>query len=137
MHPDDYTETALKAARMQCDAEFARCLRTSKTQSDFRLLTDAAVHWMKQNLHQANPVFLLCDYLQVSRTTLDKLFRRSFGESPSAYHHRLRMERAGHLLEKKKQMIKTVAFSIGYKHPSDFSRAYKAFQQQRASTPNR
>lgn len=127
-HADEFTPVVLKALRAQCDAEFARCLHAQQAKTDRQHLADDAVRWMQQNLRQPNPIFLLCDYLQVSQSTLDRLFLNLFGDSPSAYHHRLRIEEARRLRAEGKLSVKQIAFHLGYRHANALSRAFKAFQ---------
>lgn len=48
-------------------------------------------------------------------------------QSAVAYFHQLRMKKAKRLLYKKGAQIKQVAFTLGYNHINDFSRAYKSY----------
>jgi two-component system response regulator YesN len=43
------------------------------------------------------------------------------------YHQRLKMARAQELLETDRFSVKEIAYALGYKHPNDFSRAFKQF----------
>jgi AraC-like DNA-binding protein len=129
--PDQFTARLLRGYRMQLETELARQLTGQASMTDRKRMIELAVGWMGQHLECAHPVFLLCDYLQVARSTLDKLFHDAFGESPSGYHRRLRMEKARELLEAGKP-VKEVAFHLGYKHANDFSRAFRAFREARA-----
>jgi len=126
-HPDRLTMQTLQSYRALLDIEFARAAGVGPTQSDSRSRVALAVRWMEQHLDLANPIFLLCDYLQVSPSTLNRNFLEVIDESPSAHYHRLRMQRARALLKQSGLAIKEIAFQLGYKHPNDFSRAYKAY----------
>jgi AraC-like DNA-binding protein len=128
-HVDPFTARVLGALRLQLDSELARRLGGHDARADRRVLLDMAVLWMQEHPGHANPVFLLCDYLQVARSTLDDLFRDAFGESPSAHFRRLRMQRAQDLLDHGRS-VKEVAFQLGYKHANDFSRAYRNFRKR-------
>jgi len=88
---------------------------------------ELAVRWMAQNLAERNPVSDLCDYLQISPATLARMFQTHHGESPAMYHQRLKMARAHEMLANVRFSVKEVAYSLGYRHPNDFSRAFKQF----------
>jgi len=57
------------------------------------------------------------------------LFRRHVGSSPINYFIRLRLQRAGYLLENTNMSIKAVAYAVGYDDPFYFSRIFKAFSR--------
>jgi transcriptional regulator GlxA family with amidase domain len=65
--------------------------------------------------------------LQISPATLARMFQQHHGESPAMYHQRLRMTRAQELLETNRFSVKEIAYALGYKHPNDFSRAFRRF----------
>lgn len=125
--PDEHTPAALGAMRAAIDIELARSLRPAKPETDRELTVRNAIAWIERNLHRPNAVGLLCDYLQVARSTLNHLFIEALNESPSDYHHRLRMTAGKRMIEGEKLPAKVAALNLGYKHPSDFSRAYKAY----------
>lgn len=129
---DRYTRHFLAALRAEVDIEFARALDGVVGKSSDRRRAELAARWLQENLRQENPIFLLCDYLQVSHSTVVRLFRNAFGVSPTEYYRRLRMQEARRLLDETKLSAKQVAYRLGYKHPSDFSRAIKTFQRQAA-----
>lgn len=86
-----------------------------------------AISWLSQNMAQRRPVSALCEYLQISPGTLNRLFQAHLHESVAAYFLRIRMERARQLLETGQATIKETAFAMGFKHPNDFTRAFKKF----------
>jgi len=53
-----------------------------------------------------------------------RLFVRTFGESPNEFLTRLRMERARHLLETDQMPVTEVCFEIGYASLGTFSRRF-------------
>jgi AraC-like DNA-binding protein len=130
--PDEFTRQSLKLLHLQVDIELARESNRTDADSTARLRVEEAGRWLKKHLTEPNPIFLLCDYLQLSHSTLDRLFRDTLGESPSEYHHRLRMEEAARLLQDGKLSVKEVAYRLGYRHPNHFSRAFKAYQRTNA-----
>jgi AraC-like DNA-binding protein len=127
VRPDAFTLVKLSALRCEIDVELARCLQAGQPGTDRELMLENAVRWIEKNLHRPNPVARLCDYLQIARSTLSHLFIEKLGESPSAYHHRLRMAAGKRMLDEEKLPAKVAALNLGYKHPSDFSRAFKGF----------
>jgi AraC-like DNA-binding protein len=127
-NPDEFTATALQGIRGQIDAELARQLRMQHAKSDRHAMAEMAVRWMQQHLPHRSPIFLLCDYLQVARSTLDRLFAEVFQQSPSEYHQQLRMLKADELIKEGKRSVKEIAYELGYRHPSDFRRAFRTYQ---------
>ncbi len=129
-HPDGLTKLELEQSRLQLDLAIARSQRPklNPPQTDLRL--QFALRWLAQNLDEPKPVIVLCDYLQVSQATLNRLFRSQLRESVATYYHRLKMERAREWLAAGHVAVKEVSFALGYKQPNDFSRAFKKFTGQ-------
>jgi AraC-like DNA-binding protein len=69
----------------------------------------------------------LCDYLNVSQSTLYRVFSEAEGTSPLAWFHRARMEEARTRLANGTVSVKEVAHALGYDHASDLSRAYRRY----------
>ena len=90
-----------------------------------REFSELVREWMSQHLDSKEPVSRLCDYLDLSPSTLQRLFRKELGVSPLTYFHRLKMEQAESLLSGGVSSIKEIAFQLGYDHFNDFSRAFK------------
>ena len=129
---DRITERLLKALRAEIDAEFARARIGAEPKPSDQVRAQEAVRWLRTHLDRENPVFKLCDLLQVSYPTLGRIFRSVIGESPRQHHQRLLMHEAERLLDEGRHSVKEVAFLVGYKHPNDFSRAFKAFHRKTA-----
>ena len=66
----------------------------------------------------------LASLCQVSVRQLERYFDRDFGASPKDWLQRQRMKAANTLL-KSAGSIKEVAYQLGFKHTSQFCRAYK------------
>lgn len=126
-HPDSLTQLELEQARLQLDLAIARSQRPRLQPPKAPLRLQFALRWLGQNLDEPKPVTALSDYLQVSPVTLNRLFHSHLHESIAAYHHRLKMERARAWLEGGRIAVKEVSFALGYRHPNDFSRAFKRF----------
>jgi len=81
--------------------------------------------WMTAHLDSREPIARLCDYLNVSQSTLYRQFASAEGLSPLAFFHRARMEKARELLRSSTLSVKEVAYALGYEHANDLSRAYR------------
>ncbi len=122
---DEYTALSLDHLRIALDVTLARSRTPKSGQSREQEQFDVATRWMQQHLHAVEPVQHICDYLQISASTLRRLFLRRGKESPASYFHRLKMERARELL--RRTSVKEVAYRLGYHYPNDFSAAYKDY----------
>jgi AraC family transcriptional regulator of arabinose operon len=125
--PSPLTKSALEHARLHFDLALARSLQPRPVAPEPALRLELALRWLAENIATPNPVAALCEYLQVSPVTLNRLFRLHLNESVAAHHARLRMERARQLLARQQMSVKEVAFAVGYRHANDFSRAFKNF----------
>ncbi|MDQ8187117.1 AraC family transcriptional regulator [Pelagicoccus sp. SDUM812002] len=94
----------------------------------------AARQWMLHNLNKTNPASSLARFLDTSPMTLHRLFMNELGESPGSHFQKLKMDHARHLLKLEGHSVKSVAYEMGYRHPQDFSRAYK---KHHGSAPSR
>jgi AraC-like DNA-binding protein len=56
---------------------------------------------------------------------LHHLFHSRTGNSPGAFYHDLKMHHCAQLLKRPGYPVKRVAYETGYRHPNDFSRAFK------------
>jgi AraC family transcriptional regulator of arabinose operon len=90
--------------------------------SDLVLQADA---WMAAHLDSKEPVARLCDYLNISQSSLYRRFRKEAGISPLERFQQLRMTEAKRLLAGGGSTVKEIAFDLGYAHFNDLSRAYR------------
>jgi AraC-like DNA-binding protein len=81
--------------------------------------------WVRAHLNSHEPIARLCDYLNVSQSTLYRVFTAAEGMSPLAWFHKARMARAAELLMSGALSVKEVAHALGYEHGNDLSRAFK------------
>lgn len=84
-----------------------------------------AEEWMRRHLEVRAPAAALADYLGVSAMGLQRLFQGAVGLSPGKAFLRLKMGEAVKMLQRPGVSIKEVALSLGYRHPGDFSRAFR------------
>jgi AraC-like DNA-binding protein len=125
--PDALTAVALEELRLRLDVALARSLKPRPIAPEPALRLEFALRWLSGHLVERNPVTALSEYLQVSPVTANRLFQTHLHESVGAYHARLRMVWARHLLETERVAVKEVAYTLGYRHSNDFSRAFKKF----------
>lgn len=125
--PDALSALALEELRFRMDIAISRFKAPNLSAPEAALRLELALRWLAQNIRARNPVAQLCEYLQVSSVTLNRLFRSHLHESVIAYHTRIRMEWASQLLKKDGVAVKEVAYELGYLHANDFSRAFKKF----------
>jgi AraC-like DNA-binding protein len=125
--PDELSVLALEELRFRMDVAISRSKILNRSVAEPALRLELALRWLAQNVRERNPVAPLCEYLQVSAATLNRLFRAHLHESVAAYHTRIRMERAIQLLNSDGVAVKEVAYELGYLHANDFSRAFKKF----------
>jgi len=135
--PDALSALALEELRFRMDVVIARFKTSNRLAPEPALRLELALRWLAQNVRERNPVASLCEYLQVSAVTLNRLFQAHLRESVASYHTRLRMERAGQLLNSDGVAVKEVAYELGYVHANDFSRAFKKFTGRNPSQGKR
>jgi AraC-like DNA-binding protein len=127
VQPDSLSALALEELRFRMDVAIARLKAPNPCVPEPALRLELALRWLAQNVRERNPVTPLCEYLQVSAVTLNRLFRAHLNESVTAYHTRVRMEQASQSLKDGRVAVKEVAYELGYLHANDFSRAFKRF----------
>jgi len=86
---------------------------------------DLAIHYLHNHPSEHAILPGLCEYLQVSKASLNRLFRKHVGKSPREYAHELRMHWAREQLTDPTRSVKSVSYALGYRHLPDFSRAFR------------
>jgi AraC family transcriptional regulator of arabinose operon len=104
---------------------------TSNAIGDFRL--ELAIEFLRSHLDEPEPVGRLCEYLHISDASLRRLFHIHTGRSPRDFVFEWRMRWANEELQRETASVKSVAYALGYRHPNDFSRAFKRFHGRNAS----
>ena len=81
--------------------------------------------------HYANQITVqnIADYVNIDRTYLFKLFKRNLGISPQTYLLNYRINKACDLLRTTGFSITDIAYNVGFRDYSDFSRQFKARHQ--------
>lgn len=124
--PGELAFLAIQRARLDLDIRLARSLNRN-TPADANTRVSLAIQYLRHNPDELEPVKKLCEYLQVSASTLKKLFQAHCGQSPQAFALEQRMNLARARLVAGEASVKEVAYALGYRHPNDFSRAFKRF----------
>ena len=88
-------------------------------------LGERALSWVESHLASRQPLARLADFLAVSPATVQRLFRESYGTTVMKKIAELRQREAERLLATEGTTIKEVAYRLGYRHPHDFSRAFR------------
>lgn len=126
-HPDSLSKLQIEQARLQLELMLARSRLPKLPPPQNILRVQFAMRWLEQNLDESKPVSALSDYLQISQATLNRLFRMHLGVPVAVYHHILKMNHARDWLAAGHVAVKEVGLALGYRHPNDFSRAFKKF----------
>ena len=133
-HPDGLTPLALERLRLEPELCLGRMRQSQSPLPAASNRLDLAIRWMQHNLSVRRPVSFQCDYLQVSPSSLERLFLDNLGELPSSHFQRLKMQQATEFLKQDSLSVKEIAFTLGYRHANDFSRAFKSYTGR---TPSR
>jgi len=119
-----------RAARLQIDL----CLIEARDgRSEASVLIERAVDFLRTHLDEPEPVGRLCEHLQLSEASLKRLFHEQVGKSPREFAAEWRMRFALNQLRPPNSSVKAIAYALGYRHPNDFSRAFKRHYGQSAT----
>lgn len=124
---DEISAFYFKGYQQIFEAQILRALAGAAKEDTPREISKLALEWMSQHLNSKEPVSRLCDYLDLSPSTLQRMFKKEFGDSPLVYFHQMKMEAAESMLNRGALSIKEIAFSLGYDHFNDFSRAFRKY----------
>ena len=81
--------------------------------------------YLRDNLDQKIDLGALADEVRLSRFHFSRTFKKTFGESPSHYLMRLRVDRATELLRDSRRSITDVALELGFPTSAEFARAFR------------
>lgn len=122
---------ALSALQTLVEVEIERGGRAPRTATDGQWAHVKA--WIDANLSIHAPVPALCDYLNVSPSTLNRFFTRHAGMAPGEYFREAKRREALRLINNEGWPVKTTAFHLGYRHATDLSRALGSAARKTAS----
>ena len=122
VHRDDaHSSAALTGLQALLETRIAR-LGDRDPQED---VISRALRWIETHLTTRQPLARLADFLGVSAATVHRLFRERLQTTVRHKIAELRYQEAERLLASGDITIKAVAYRLGYRHPHDFSRAYR------------
>ena len=87
---------------------------------------ELALNFLHNHPEIHNPVSALADYLEVSSSTIKRIFHQAGDSHIRERCLSIRMNEARKRLQAD-ESVKAVALSLGYRHSNDFSRAYLSF----------
>lgn len=88
-------------------------------------IVNQALRWIEANLSTRQPLARLADFLGVSPATVRRLFREQVGSTVMKIVAEYRRREAERMLADRAVTVKEVAYHLGYRHPHDFSRAFR------------
>ncbi|MBQ4834767.1 helix-turn-helix domain-containing protein [Pseudoalteromonas luteoviolacea] len=91
---------------------------------NFKTGIHAAIDYMKNNLSEQLDIDKLCKIACMSRSKFFDQFKKRIGTTPQNWLHGQKMMSARTLLERG-ESVTTVAFTLGFNHPSQLSRSFK------------
>jgi AraC-like DNA-binding protein len=130
---DAHANAALLGLQALLETRIARSRERAPSQD----LATRALDWIADHLATRQPMARLADFLGVSAATVHRLFREELGTSVRHKIAELRCHEAERMLASGDVTVKEVAYRLGYRHPHDFSRAFRNYAgllptQQRA-----
>ncbi len=121
----DTVEEMLASLGMICHNLFAFSEKNTACTSD--LITQMKIY-VDSNYADCNfSLQEMADYFNMGMTNLSQFFKRQTGSTLIDYYTRLRMEKAGILLEDQSRKIDDIAASVGYLNTSSFIRRFKQY----------
>jgi len=117
-------EVQLRSLRLQIDL----CLLDATERvalADDGLRFDRAMRYLREHLADRNCLVGMHKRLHISKARLNALFWERAGKPPRTVVHDLRLQWAREQLVAARMSVKAVSFALGYRHPPDFSRAFK------------
>lgn len=130
----------LQIAALGLLAEQTRCLLPATAITPLRASDQDKIlrarDLMAAHYAQALTLGYLCAAVGTNECKLKQGFRDLFGTTPHRLLTRIRMERAWELLHSG-QRVSSVAYQVGYRHPSSFSAAFEKHYGRAPRTVNR
>ncbi len=114
----------LLLSRIRSQSEHQR-LEVSKRHNVYNKRLATAI--LQMETHIENPLDMdeLAANTHISSRQLERLFKSSFGETPTRFYLRLRLDRARSLLRETDLSITEISVATGFNLVSHFSRAYR------------
>lgn len=101
------------------------CGAQGKENNVAALYVRQATEYIREHYASMVSVDAICQRLNISRSYLYKLFKRYYGESPSSYITRFRLEKARELLNMQRYVVNEVSEMVGFSDPSYFTKRFR------------
>ena len=85
----------------------------------------AAISFIEENYHENLNIEDICDHVGLSKSHLNKKFKKYVELPPIAYLNNYRIEKSIHLLEHTKKNIKEISSELGFVDPNYFTKVFK------------
>ncbi len=121
---DLHSEAALGGLQSLLEARIAR-ISEGSTGDPRKETIERALQWIETHVSSRQPLARLADFLGVSPATVQRLFRERLGTTVMKSVAELRRREAERMLKRDGASIKEIAYRLGYRHPHDFSRAFR------------
>jgi len=86
---------------------------------------EAARDFIQKNFNRKITVQDIAEHVGIGEKTLQRVFKRQYQKGIQEYQVEVRMEKAKEHLESGRKTIKQVAYLIGYKRQSSFSKRFQ------------
>lgn len=96
-----------------------------------------AVEYMEENLSAIRNTRQVASHLKLSLSYFNQIFLKKMGIGCADYLMRVRMEKANQQLMERKLSVKEIAISLGFKHASAFTRAFRKYSGKSPSEVSR
>lgn len=123
---DSHSISAVGGLEILLEVEIAR-IAAGGGGDPRQAMVNHALEWIGRHFFVRRPLAKLAEHLGVSPATVQRLFRQQLGTTVMKRIAEERRAVAERMLAGKGAMIKEVAFELGYRHPHDFSRAFRNF----------
>lgn len=126
---DLHSAQALTGLQFLLETRIARIIESgSAGRSDE--VVERALGWIQSHVATRQPLARLADFLGVSPATVQRLFRQRLGTTVMKSVAETRLREAERMLRHDGVSIKEIAYHLGYRHPHDFSRAFRNYTGQ-------
>lgn len=129
---DTGSQAAIKGLQLVIEAHLARVMKRKPSVPENKTV-NRALQWLQRHLDSHQPLARLADYLALSPSTVQRLFRQQLRKTVIQVVTEMRCSEAERMIAGDRATVKTVAYRLGYRHPHDFSRAYR---RATGSTPS-
>lgn len=130
---DSVSAPVLQGLQLLVEAQLVRVMERKEGGHE-KAMVSRALPWLEQHLDSHQPLARLADYLALSPSTVQRLFRQQLGKTVIQVVSELRCREAARMITEDGVPIKAVAYRLGYRHPHDFSRAYRRATGKNPST---